>query len=179
VPPGQRRWGRLRGGSDGSKKRYAGLIRSADGTRMEFVGLEAVRRDWTPLAKRFQRELLARVFHDEPVEDFIRGFLRDLHAGCLDALLVYKKAVHKELAPYTATTPAHVKAARKQDGPSGRIVEYVMTTAGPEPIDGRQGRLDYDHCVGKQSEPIADAVLRPLDVRLGDVIGRARQLTLF
>ena len=169
----------VRSGSGGSKKRYAGLVGSGDAARLEFVGLEAVRRDWTPLAKRFQHELLGRVFRDEAVGDFIRGFLRDLRTGRLDALLVYKKAVRKDLTAYTTTTPAHVKAARKQGGPPGRIVEYVMTTAGPEPSDGRQGRLDYDHYVEKQIEPIADAVLRFLDVRFGDVIGRARQLTLF
>jgi DNA polymerase-2 len=168
----------VRGGTGGSKKRYAGLVAAGDGSALEFVGLEAVRRDWTPLAKRFQRELFERVFHDQPVEDFIRSFLADLRGGRLDALLSYKKAVRKRLAEYTRTTPAHVKAARKQQGPASRIVEYVMTTAGPEPVEARQGALDYGHYVDKQIEPIADAVLRFLALRFGDVIGRARQLEL-
>jgi DNA polymerase-2 len=168
----------VRGGTGGSKKRYAGLVAAGEGSALEFVGLEAVRRDWTPLAKRFQRELLARVFDDQPVEDFIRAFLADLRGGRLDDLLSYKKAVRKRLAEYTRTTPAHVKAARKQQGPASRIVEYVMTTAGPEPVEARQGTLDYTHYVEKQIEPIADAVLRFLSIRFGDVIGRARQLEL-
>ncbi len=167
----------VRSGAGGSKKRYAGLVTGATEV-VEFVGLEAVRRDWTPLAKRFQRELLDRVFHDRPVEEFIREFLADLRDGRLDALLSYKKAVRKRLAEYTRTTPAHVKAARKQQGPQQRIVEYVMTTAGPEPVDARQGALDYGHYVDKQIEPIADAVLRFLSIHFGDVIGRARQLEL-
>ncbi len=168
----------VRSGTGGSKKRYAGLVADGGGSRLEFVGLEAVRRDWTPLAKRFQRELLDRVFHDRPVEDFIRGFLAELRAGSLDGLLVYKKAVRKDLGAYTKTTPAHVKAARKQDGPPARIVEYVMTNAGPEPIDARQGTLDYEHYVEKQIEPIADAVLRLLGLHFADLVGRARQLEL-
>ena len=168
----------VRGGTGGSKKRYAGLVAAGESGALEFVGLEAVRRDWTPLAKRFQRELLERVFHDQPVEDFIRDFLGDLRAGRLDDLLSYKKAVRKRLAEYTRTTPAHVKAARKQQGPASRIVEYVMTTAGPEPVEARQGAFDYGHYVEKQIEPIADAVLRFLALRFGDVIGRARQLDL-
>src|SRR6266404_1420381 len=168
----------VRSGAAGSKKRYAGLV-AGDSEVVEFVGLEAVRRDWTPLAKRFQRELLDRVFHDQPVEDFIRAFLADLRDGRLDELLSYKKAVRKRLAEYTSTTPAHVKAARKQQGAERqRIVEYVMTTAGPEPVDTRRGALDYRHYVDKQIEPIADAVLRFLSIRFGDVIGRARQLEL-
>jgi DNA polymerase-2 len=171
----------VRSGAGGSKKRYAGLLQygpDADGEAVEFVGLEAVRRDWTPLAKRFQRELLALVFHDRPVEDFIRGFLGELRAGRFDELLSYKKAVRKQLAEYTRTTPAHVKAARKLNGPAARIVEYVMTTAGPEPVEERQNALDYEHYVERQIEPIADAVLRFLSIHFDDVIGRARQLEL-
>jgi DNA polymerase-2 len=168
----------VRSGARGSNKRYAGLLGDGDGAAIEFVGLEAVRRDWTPLAKRFQRELLARVFSDRPVEEFIRTFLAELRTGALDDLLSYKKAVRKRLAEYTRTTPAHVKAARKRAGAPSRIVEYVMTTAGPEPVDAREGTLDYEHYVTKQIEPIADAVLRFLEIHFGDVIGRARQLEL-
>ncbi len=168
----------VRSGARGSNKRYAGLLGDGDGAAIEFVGLEAVRRDWTPLAKRFQRELLARVFSDRPVEEFIRTFLAELRTGALDDLLSYKKAVRKQLAEYTRTTPAHVKAARKRAGAPSRIVEYVMTTAGPEPVDAREGTLDYEHYVTKQIEPIADAVLRFLEIHFGDVIGRARQLEL-
>jgi DNA polymerase-2 len=168
----------VRSGTGGSKKRYAGMVADGDGARVEFVGLEAVRRDWTPLAKRFQRELLDRVFRDQPVEEFVRDFVGELRGGRLDALLVYKKAVRKNLAEYTKTTPAHVKAARKQEGPAARIVEYVVTSVGPEPADERQGALDYEHYVEKQIEPIADAVLRFLRVRFGDLIGRPRQLDL-
>jgi DNA polymerase-2 len=168
----------VRSGAGGSKKRYAGLLVEPQRRHVEFVGLEAVRRDWTPLAKRFQRELLDRVFGDQPVEGFVRDFLGDLRAGRLDDLLVYKKAIRKQLAEYTKTTPAHVKAARRQDGPPARIIAYVMTNAGPEPIESRRGTLDYEHYVEKQIEPIADAVLRFLDLRFGDLIGRPRQLDL-
>jgi DNA polymerase-2 len=168
----------VRQGKGGSKKRYAGLLVDGDRSKVEFVGLEAVRRDWTPLAKRFQRELLDRVFHDRPVEDFIRDFLAELRGGRLDELLSYKKAVRKGLDAYVKTTPAHVKAARKQEDARSGIVEYVMTSAGPEPVDGRQGTLDYEHYVEKQIEPIADAVLRFLGIRFDDVIGRPRQLDL-
>jgi DNA polymerase-2 len=169
----------VRQGTGGSKKRYAGLLGDAADDRLELVGLEAVRRDWTPLAKRFQRELLGLVFHDRPVDDFVREFLTALRRGGLDDLLAYKKAIRKALATYTKTTPAHVKAARKQTGPQARIVEYVVTNLGPEPVEGRQGTLDYEHYVEKQIEPIADQVLRFLGVHFADLAGRPRQLALF
>jgi DNA polymerase-2 len=169
----------VRRGTGGSKKRYAGLAGDGDAAHLEFVGLEAVRRDWTPLAKRFQRELLERVFHDRPVDGFIRDFLSALRQGNLDGLLAYKKAVRKDLGDYTKTTPAHVKAARKQTGLRTRIIEYVVTRAGPEPVEARRGALDYEHYIEKQIEPIADAVLRFLGLHFSDLSGRARQLDLF
>jgi DNA polymerase-2 len=49
----------IRGAETGSKKRYAGTVRNQrDEFDLVFKGLESVRSDWTPLAQRFQRELL-------------------------------------------------------------------------------------------------------------------------
>ena len=170
----------VRGGEVGSKKRYAGLVVGNDGTeRVEFVGLEAVRRDWSAVSKRFQRELLDLVFHDRPVEAFVREFLADLRAGKLDDLLVYKKTIRKSLDAYTETTPPHVKAARKLGEGAGRIIAYVMTTAGPEPVGATTAPPDYDHYVEHQIAPIADAVLRFLGLEFADVAGTRRQLRLF
>jgi len=170
----------IRGGATGSKKRYAGLVIEPAGETLEIVGLEAVRRDWSEVARRFQRELLGRVFHDEPVAEFIRGFVAELRAGRFDGELAYRKAIRKPLAEYTKTTPPHVKAARKQAGATGRIVTYVVTRAGPEAVGETSAPPDYDHYVGQQLKPIADAILRFLGGRdFDDTIGARRQLSLF
>ncbi len=169
----------VRGGKIGSKKRYAGLV-AADGgaERIEFVGLEAVRRDWTEVAKRLQHDLLDLVFHDRPVDDFVRDFVRRLRDGELDALLVYKKAVRKHLDAYTKTTPPHVRAARR-GGQTGRIVEYVITAAGPELAGEVTAALDYEHYVAHQVKPVAAAILRFLGSDFDDITGARRQLSLF
>jgi len=170
----------VRGGAMGSKKRYAGLVVTASGEEIEFVGLEAVRRDWSGVARRFQRVLLDLVFHDRPVADFIRGFVADLRAGRFDGELAYRKAIRKPLAEYTKTTPPHVKAARKQAGAAGRIVTYVVTRSGPEAVGETTAPPDYDHYVTQQLRPIADAVLRFLGGPDFDgITGARRQLTLF
>jgi len=170
----------VRGGAMGSKKRYAGLVVTASGEEIEFVGLEAVRRDWSGVARRFQRVLLDLVFHDRPVADFIRGFVADLRAGRFDGELAYRKAIRKPLAEYTKTTPPHVKAARKQAGATGRIVTYVVTRSGPEAVGETTAPPDYDHYVTQQLRPIADAVLRFLGGPDFDgITGARRQLTLF
>jgi DNA polymerase-2 len=166
----------VRGGATGSKKRYAGL--REDGT-VEFVGLEAVRRDWSGVARRFQRELLDLVFHDRPVDDFVREFVIALRAGRFDAELVYRKAIRKPLSEYTKTTPPHVKAARKQAS-VGRTVTYVVTRAGPEAVGETTAPPDYDHYVTQQVKPIADAILHFVGGADFDTFtGARRQLTLF
>ncbi|HZP40407.1 MAG TPA: DNA polymerase II [Candidatus Binatia bacterium] len=166
----------IRRGATGSKKRYAGLL--DDGT-VEIVGLEAVRRDWSGVARRFQRELLDLVFHDRPVDGFVRDFVAALRAGRFDDELAYRKAVRKPLDAYTKTTPPHVKAARKQAA-AGRIVTYVVTRAGPEAVGETTAPPDYDHYVAHQLKPIADAVLRFLGTADFDAItGARRQLSLF
>jgi DNA polymerase-2 len=174
----------VRGGAMGSKKRYAGLVVGPRGETLELVGLEAVRRDWSAVARRFQRELLQLVFHDRPVEQFIRDFVADLRAGRLDAELAYRKAIRKPLEAYTKTTPPHVKAARKQAGGPGRIVTYVVTSAGPEAVGETTAPPDYDHYVTQQLRPIADALLRFLgatdfDAIAGISVPGGHQLGLF
>ncbi|UQA55519.1 DNA polymerase II [Polyangium aurulentum] len=170
----------MRGGGEGSKKRYAGLVVDGAGDEVEIVGLEAVRRDVSAVARRFQRELLDRVFHDKPVEPFIRGFVAQLQSGELDAELVYRKALRKPLSAYTKTTPPHVKAARRLGAEAGRVVRYVMTKNGPEPIEALTAPPDHEHYVTQQIKPVADAVLHLLGERdFEDVIGAKKQLSLF
>lgn len=97
-----------RGSDRGSKKRYAGLVRAADGgTRLVVKGLEAVRRDWSPLARRIQLELLRRVFAGEPVDAWLLDVVSELKAGRFDHELAlepnkaidYAAVIHKQLAP--------------------------------------------------------------------------------
>jgi DNA polymerase II len=150
----------LRHSREGSKKRYAGLVRRKDGREeIVFTGLESARRDWTDLSKEFQREILGRAFHDEPVDGFIRAFIRQVRDGERDSQLVYRKALRKDPTAYTKTTPPHVKAARQMEERGSRLVSYIVTTAGPEPADAPEHPPDYDHYVERQIRPIAEAVL--------------------
>jgi DNA polymerase-2 len=171
----------MRHGSQGARKRYAGLV-EVDGRRtVVFTGMEAVRRDWTALAKRTQRELYERLFTDRPVDDLLRDLVRDVRAGDLDDFLVYRKALRKELDAYTLSTPPHVAAARKQKGRGSRrgVIAYIMTTNGPEPIDRRRSPIDHEHYVQKQVRPVAEPVLGVLGLDFDRVVGDDTQMTLF
>ena len=168
----------MRGRAEGARKRYAGLAYEAGETRVVFTGMEVVRRDWTPLAKTVQRGLYERLFADAPVAEYLTDVTRALREGALDDQLVYKKALRRELADYTANTPPHVVAARKMSTEPGRHVLYVMTLAGPEPAEERKHDFDREHYLEKQVRPVAEPVLALLGLRFEDLVGRTRQLTL-
>jgi DNA polymerase-2 len=59
------------------------------------------------------------------------------------------------------------------------VIEYVMTTAGPEPAAARRSPLDYRHYVDRQLRPIAEQVLPHLGVSFDQALGEGRQMTLF
>jgi DNA polymerase II len=169
---------RARHSSRGASKRYAGLVYGPSGDGVEFVGLEVVRRDWTALAKRVQREIYQRLFAGRPVDAYLAEIVGRVRRGELDAELVYHKNLRKAARDYTATTPPHVAAARKSRE-SARSVRYVMTSAGAEPLDNLRHPLDREHYVGRQVRPVAEPVLEALGLDFERVIGDTRQLDLY
>jgi DNA polymerase-2 len=168
---------RARHSMRGASKRYAGLREGEAG--LEFVGMEVVRRDWTALAKQIQRELYQRLFSDQPVDVYLADIVGRVRRGDLDDALVYRKNLRKDTDEYTATTPPHVVAARKSRQPVGRLVSYVMTSAGPEPLDNIQHPLDREHYVLKQVKPVAEPVLETLGLSFDRVIGDGRQMDMY
>jgi len=170
---------RVRQGSGGARKRYAGLVHGGDMNNLEFIGMEVVRRDWTALAKQVQRELFERLFSDQPVDAYLAEVVKKVRAGELDELLVYRKNLRKDTDDYTATTPPHVVAARKSPSRTGRLITYVITTAGPEPTDNARHPLDREHYIDKQVKPVAEPVLGTLGLNFERVIGDDRQSTLY
>jgi DNA polymerase-2 len=161
----------IRGAEQGSKKRYAGLTVDARGAdEMVFKGLESVRTDWTPLAQQFQQQLYLRIFKGAPYQEFVRDYVERTLSGELDALLVYRKQLRRRLSDYQRNVPPHVRAARiadefnrRQNRPlqyqNGGWVSYVMTVAGPEPVETQRSPVDYGHYLTRQLQPVADAIL--------------------
>ena len=170
---------RARHSTRGASKRYAGLLHDRNTDSVEFVGMEVVRRDWTALAKQVQRELYHRLFTDQAVDQYLAEIVQRVRKGELDEALVYRKNLRKDADDYTATTPPHVAAARKSTQTSARLISYVMTTAGPEPIDNVQHPLDREHYVLKQVKPVAEPVLATLGLDFERVIGDDRQIDLY
>ena len=163
----------MRGGGDrGRAKGYAGLVVDEESEKVEIVGMEAVRRDWTDLAHEVQRDLLDLLFHDAPaiqLERRVTEWLDALRAGECDEQLVYRRSLRKDVARYGSTSPPHVVAARLLARPSG-VIRYVMTVAGPQPVGHVSAALDYDHYVQKQIDPIVRTVGAVCDLAVDAVI---------
>ena len=127
-----------------------------------------------------QRELLPTTVHRPARRRVSRATSCGVYARAeLDEELVYRKNLRKDADDYTASTPPHVAAARKSTQPTGRLISYVMTTGGPEPLDNRKHPLDREHYVDKQVRPVAEPVLDALHLDFERVIGDARQADLF
>ncbi|WP_447745430.1 DNA polymerase II [Variovorax boronicumulans] len=164
----------IRGSEVGSKKRYAGLSVDAAGKEeMVYRGLEMARSDWTPLARQFQEGLLSRIFQGEPYKAFVTDYARATLAGAKDDLLIYRKRLRHRLDDYLVNVPPQVRAARIADEHNARVgrtqqyqkggwIQYVMTRNGPEPLETRHSRIDYEHYLTRQLQPIADAILQPM-----------------
>ncbi len=179
----------IRGAEEGSKKRYAGLVTRADGNdEMVYKGLETVRTDWSLLARQFQQELYERIFQRKPYQDYVRDYVRKTLAGEFDDRLVYRKRLRRTLDDYERNVPPHVRAARLADDynaqhgrprqyQNGGWISYVITLAGPEPLEVRRAAIDYDHYITRQLQPVADAILPFVDDDFSTLIGG--QLGLF
>lgn len=160
----------IRGSELGSKKRYAGLKKTADGEQLIFKGLETVRSDWTVLAKEFQTTLYRMVFDEQDVSHYINDMVTKTELGELDDKLVYRKRLRQGTDKYVKNIPPHVKAARLADeqyqaaGKPRKYqkkgwIKYVQTINGPEPVEFISSPIDYHHYIEKQLKPIAEGIL--------------------
>ena len=173
----------IRGSQQGSKKRYAGLVcqegfsfekteytDNANKFKLVFKGLEAVRTDWTQMAREFQKELYHRIFMNLEYKPYILQQIEALKSGLYDDKLVYRKRLRQKLSDYQRNIPPHVQAARKADifliqqGKKSRYqnggwIEYYYTLNGPEPKENLVSPLDYGLYIERQIEPIVDGIV--------------------
>ena len=168
----------IRNSELGSKKRYAGLTCDS---KMVFKGLEAVRSDWTLLAKDVQVELYKRIFNGKPYESYLKTIYQQLISGKLDTKLIYRKRIRRTLDDYQKNVPPQIQAARKADAfylangkmsryDRGGWIEYVITMQGPEPLEHIQHPLDYQHYLDKQLTPVVDGILYFLGKRFNQLV---------
>jgi DNA polymerase-2 len=105
-----------------------------------------------------------------------------MRAGELDEELVYTKRIRKgSLERYTATTPPHIRAARKAGRAVGPVIHYVITRDGPEPVfpgSPLPGGIDRRHYLERVLRPVADTILAETGQNFDEALGAPQQLKL-
>ena len=59
---------------------------------------------------------------------------------------------------------------------NGGWISYVITVAGPEPLETQRSPIDYEHYLTKQLQPVADAILPFLGDDFSKLISRQHDL---
>ena len=160
----------IRGAEQGSKKRYAGLIARAGGEEeMVYKGPKRC----APTGRRWRSSsssssinassngsptrLCARLRRQNPERRLRRS------AGLPQAPA---QKARRLSAQRTAARPRRAHRRRLQSQPgrplqyqNGGWISYVMTVAGPEPLETRHSPIDYQHYLERQLQPVADAIL--------------------
>ncbi|MGC8970538.1 MAG: DNA polymerase domain-containing protein, partial [Conexivisphaera sp.] len=155
-----------------AKKRYAGLLR--DG-RIDIVGFEVVRGDWSELAKEVQLRVIELILKSRDAAEARRRvvqYVKDVvdalknYRFDLDDLIIWK-TLDKELDEYKAYTPhLHAALLLKKMGykvGKGTTVGYVVVKGG-EKISERAvpyiliddvKKIDVDYYIERQVIPAA------------------------
>jgi DNA polymerase, archaea type len=165
-----------------AKKKYAGL--RPDG-QIDVVGLEAVRGDWSNLARDVQNTVLRMVL-EEAKPTRAAAYVKDLTADLksknlpLSAYVIWK-TLTKPVAEYEVNAP-HVEVAKKmaKDGWSvtaGDKVGFVITRKPGKLYQKAEphyrvstDEIDYDYYVDNQIVPAAARILDVLGVSESQLI---------
>ena len=156
-----------------SKKRYAVI---EDGTIIA-KGLELVRRDWAPIAKQTQEDILMAILNEGNVkkaEKINKKVLKQIKTGNIDKKeLVIHTQITKKLDDYKQIGP-HVIAARQLEANGirvgkGTIIQYIVSK-GKGSISERAVAYEYsegidydvDYYINNQIIPAVSRMMEPL-----------------
>ncbi|WP_456475811.1 DNA-directed DNA polymerase [Candidatus Pyrohabitans sp.] len=161
-----------------TKKRYALL--SEDG-KMVVKGLEFVRRDWAPIARETQREVL-RILLEEANPEKAARLVRDViqrireRRVTLDEITIYTQLT-KRIKSYKGLEP-HVVAAKKlkergREVAPGMIIGYIITR-GPKSISHRALPAEFAKLEDYDPEYYIDNQILPAIQRIFEAMGYTR-----
>ncbi len=173
-----------------AKKKYAGL--RTDG-QIDVVGLEAVRGDWSNLAREVQNTVLRMVLEDANLSRatvYVQDLMSNLKSKKLPlSSFIIWKTLTKPVGAYEVNTP-HVEVAKKmaQDGwpvTAGDKVGFVITKKPGKLFQKAEPHyketihdVDYDYYVRNQIMPAAARILEILGVPEDKLLGPASQASL-
>lgn len=172
-----------------AKKRYAGLL--PDG-RLDIVGLEVVRGDWSEAAKTVQEKTLELILKEKSPKQaaaYVSSYISGLKAGKvpLGDLIIWK-TLTKPVEEY-AVRASHVEAAKKLLKAGWQLtlgdkVGYVIRKGQGKLFEkatpytmASLGDIDVDYYIHNQILPVALRVLEPFGITEDDVLEQGGKLS--
>jgi DNA polymerase, archaea type len=169
-----------------AKKKYAGL--SEDG-ELDVVGMEAIRGDWSNLARDVQNEVLKLVLQDgnpSRAKSYVLKLTKDLESAKVPkSSLVIWKTLTKRPEEYEVNAP-HVEVARKMAKEGwpvtvGDKVGFIITKKSGKLYQKAEPhfkvsleQVDYNYYVHNQILPVAARVLEVFGVHQEDLLETTR-----
>lgn len=173
-----------------AKKKYAGLL---DDGVLDVVGMEAIRGDWSNLARNVQNEVLKLVLEDanpSRAKSYVMNLVKDLGSAKVPkSSLVIWKTLTKRPDEYEVNAP-HVEVARKMAKEGwpvsvGDKVGFIITKKPGKLYQKAEphfkvslDQVDYDYYVRNQIVPAAARVLEVFGISEEDLVGTSGQVSL-
>lgn len=179
----------LKGRLAGAKKKYALL--QEDG-KIKITGFETVRRNWSPLVKRVQEELLRLVLGDKQEEalQYVKDIVSDLKSGLIPLEeLILNTQITRDLSQYSALGP-HVLVARKLAAAGeriipGTVIQYIIAKGSglvrdraKVPSEVKEREYDADYYLYHQLLPAVSSILAVLGISEEQILGKSEQTGL-
>ena len=169
---------------EGAKKKYALLDESGG---LKITGFEQVRRDWSPIAKDTQKQVLRRVLEDdvEGAAELVKDTIKRLKEGevPVEKLRIYT-TLTKPPEEYDSKAP-HVEATKKAKKRGDTIepettIDYVITNTGSSISDKAEltkyaESYDPGYYVENQILPVTLRVLKVFGYTEGQLKGKGKQ----
>jgi DNA polymerase, archaea type len=172
-----------------TKKRYA-LI---ENNNIVVKGLELVRRDWAPVAKKTQEKVLKAILKDaspEKAASIVRDVIVEIKKGDipLEDLVIHTQLTknpeqYVQRAPHVMAAKKAIKRGRKV-GP-GSIIRYVVVK-GKEPISQRAepiedvdvSNYDPNYYIENQLLPAVSRILTSIGYSEQEILHKGKQSNL-
>ncbi|MEK6973799.1 MAG: DNA-directed DNA polymerase [Nanoarchaeota archaeon] len=172
----------------GAKKKYA-LI-SEDG-RIKVRGFETIRRDWSPIAREVQREVLSIILKDNSPEkafEYVKQTITDIRNKKIEKeKMIIQTQLKKNIENYDLQSP-HVSVAKRMKELGhyvvpGSIINYIVTP-GKGRIKDRSmlpdEAEDYDseYYTNNQIIPVVDKIFDALGYNVEELLKDKEQSNL-
>lgn len=180
----------LKQGSQGAKKKYA-LI--DDKNNIIIKGFETVRRNWSTLAKKVQRDVIEIILKEDDVRKALKYVQEVIHKIQKNKFknenFIIRTQLTKSISSYESIGP-HVAVAKKiiakgEEVKPGDTISYIITSK-PGSISDKamptddisEGAYDKEYYIKNQIIPAVNTIFKTLGISEEEILSNKTQSTL-